>query len=298
MNLVPIAVSNEFVKRTLLFQRHSPRLLFVGGVVGVTASTVLACRATLRVEDVLQEARERRMLIESTLDDATAAYFAEDHNRDLGIIQRQTAIRLIRLYGPAVIVGALSITALAKSHSILSQRNSALAAAYTALEKGFDQYRARVIDKFGEEQDRDFRYGTGKLQVIDPETKKKKTIRQAGEASIYAKFFDETCPSWRPDADMNRAFLLAQQGYANTRLHARGHLLLNDVYQALGMNETQAGCVVGWILSKDGSTDNFVDFGIFDRDSDRARAFVNDFEDRILLDFNVDGPIWSRLEEV
>ena len=53
------------------------------------------------------------------------------------------------------------------------------------------------------------------------------------------------------------------------------------------MNETQAGCVVGWILSKDGSTDDFVDFGIFDRDSERARAFVNDFEDRILLDFNV-----------
>lgn len=297
MNLIPAVVSNELAKRSVLLRQASPQILFAGGVVGVTAGAVLACRATLRVEDVLEESRERRLLIESTLTETENAYYQADRDRDVTVLQYQTAIKIIKLYGPAVIIGALSIAALTRSHSILSKRNAALTAAYTALEKGFEQYRARVVEKYGEEQDREFRYGVRKLQLVQKETGKKTTVKVPGEASIYAKFFDETCPSWHPDADMNRAFLLAQQGYANNRLHARGYLLLNDVYDALGLPQTRAGCVVGWVLSRDDTTDNYVDFGIFERGSERARAFVNEFESAILLDFNVDGPIWNRLEE-
>ena len=59
-------------------------------------------------------------------------------------------------------MGGLSIAALTRSHNILTKRNAALTAAYGALEKGFSEYRARVVEKYGEEEDRDFRYGTGK----------------------------------------------------------------------------------------------------------------------------------------
>ena len=67
-----------------------------------------------------------------------------------------------------------------------------MTAAYGALEKGFNEYRARVVEKYGEEEDRNLRYGSREVEIVDPKTKKKKTVTRVGpdEPSIYARFFD------------------------------------------------------------------------------------------------------------
>jgi hypothetical protein len=63
----------------------------------------------------------------------------------------------------------------------------------------------------------------------------------------------------------------------------------------LGIPRTSAGQIVGWIYNeKNPVGDNFVDFGIY-RGSESARRFVNGEERTILLDFNVDGPIYNLL---
>ena len=54
---------------------------------------------------------------------------------------------------------------------------------------------------------------------------------------------------------------------------------------------------MGWLLSPEGETDNFVNFGVFDGKTDAARDFVNGQEGAILLDFNVDGVIYDKLDE-
>jgi len=90
-------------------------------------------------------------------------------------------------------------------------------------------------------------------------------------------------------------FLKAQQNYFNNMLQARGHVFLNEVYDALGMERSSSGTVVGWVIRKDGQGDNFIDFGIFDGESERARAFVNGYERNIRLDFNVDGVIYDLI---
>ena len=82
--------------------------------------------------------------------------------------------------------------------------------------------------------------------------------------------------------------------FANDLLKARGRLFLNEVYRMLGIDETKAGQVVGWVYNPDNPTgDNFVDFGIYNMQRERVRAFVNGYEPNILLDFNVDGVIWD-----
>ena len=46
MKFIPIAVSRKIAQQGLLASENAPKVLFVGGVVGMVGSTVLACRAT------------------------------------------------------------------------------------------------------------------------------------------------------------------------------------------------------------------------------------------------------------
>jgi len=290
MSLVPVAVTRAIARNQLLLQKNSPHILFGAGVIGVVGSTVLACRATLKMDEVLEEAKEKIDLA-THLDHPD--YSETDRRKDVNIVRVQTVVKIARLYGPAVVIGAASIACLTKSHQILSSRNAGLTAAYAALEKGFNEYRARVISKYGEDEDRDLRYGTREIETEVRGKKKKITRVGLGEPSIYARFFDVSSPSWSKEPEYNLIFLKCQQNYANDLLHARGHVFLNEVYDMLGIPRSKAGAVVGWLL---GVGDDFINFGVFDDRSDKARDFVNGFEGSILLDFNVDGVVYDRIE--
>ena len=297
MSLVPAVIGQTIARNSLLAQKASPGVLFGVGIVGTVASTVLACRATLKMSEVLDESKDKLHTAKTLVHDD---YSEADRRRDISLIYFQSGVKVVRLYGPAVIVGGLSIAALTSSHNILTRRNAALTAAYAALDKGFKEYRARVVAKYGEEEDRDFRYGTREITVEDEKTGKKTTVTRVapGEPSIYARFFDSSSASWSKEPEYNFIFLKAQQNYANDLLHARGHVFLNEVYDMLGLERSKAGAVVGWLLTKNGSTDNFVNFGVFDDRSDKARDFVNGLEGSILLDFNVDGIIFDKLDNI
>jgi hypothetical protein len=294
MKFVPEAIGRAVAQKSLLVQKASPELLLGAGIVGLVGSTVLACRATLKVDTVMDEAKSKLDMAKSLQHED---YSEKDRSRDISLIYFQSGVKTVRLYLPAVIVGGLSIYALTSSHRILTRRNMALTAAYGALERGFNEYRARVVDKYGEDEDRNLRYGTREVEIEDPKTKKKKTVTRVGleDPSIYARFFDPYSPSWNKEPEYNMIFLKCQQNYANDMLHARGHIFLNEVYAMLGLPHSKAGAVVGWILSP--KSDNFVNFGVFDEKNDRARDFVNGVEGAILLDFNVDGVIYDKLEE-
>ena len=127
----------------------------------------------------------------------------------------------------------------------------------------------------------------------------KKTIGTEEKAeyqpSMYARFFDESSPSWVNDAEYNLMFLRQQELYANDLLKKRGHLFLNEVYDMLGISRTKAGAVVGWIYDENNTNgDNCVDFGIFDPHNEHNRAFVNGNTKTVLVDPNVDGNIVEK----
>lgn len=300
MNLVPAALGLKLGKQALTLQRNAPQILFSAGVVGTVTSTVLACRATLKVDEVLEEAKNRRTLVHSTYaNPQTRNYSQKDRDKDLATLQVQTTIRLVKLYIPAAVVGGLSIAALVQSNRLLTQRNAALGAAYMALDRGFREYRARVVEKYGEAEDYRFRHGGEMVKVKDEESGKQKEVVRVNKhnASIYAKFFDASSVYFDKDPGTNLIFLKCQQNYANDRLKTRGHVFLNEIYDALGLPHTQAGSVVGWLLSRDGSTDNYISFGLFEGQEQKIRDFVNGYDEAVLLDFNVDGPILNMLEE-
>lgn len=113
------------------------------------------------------------------------------------------------------------------------------------------------------------------------------------DISPHAKFFDAGCRAWTDDFEENMCFLRQTQIYCNQLLTLRGQLLLNDVYDMLGMCRTKHGQRVGWVYNeKNPVGDNYVDFGL--GDINRLRAYFDDYG-CMLLDFNVDGYILDEI---
>lgn len=298
----------------LKIKKYSPEILMVAGIVGTVTAAVTACKATLKVKDVMSEKEELQNDIHKYLENPDVDYTEEDSKKDLTTVYAQTGVKLVKLYAPSVILGGVSIASIVMGQRILKRRNIALAAAYTAVDKGFKKYRANVVERFGERVDKELRYNIKAKEVekkITDKNGKEKTVKEIQydiegnpleNISEFARFFDEaTSTEHHKDAEYNLMFLRRQQDYANEVLKAKGHLFLNDVYEMLGIPKTKAGQVVGWIYDeKNPNGDNFVDFGIYRLSGnevydERKRAFVNGYERNILLDFNVDGPIYELI---
>lgn len=301
------AMSRSFNRLGLQLQKHSPEILVVVGVVGVVASAVMACKATTKVNDILEDAREQidgaHEVFESDAASPEPEYSEKDYKKAITIVYAKTGLEFVKLYGPSVALGAASIVSILASNNILRKRNLAMAAAYTAVDTGFKEYRNRVIERFGKELDKELRYNIKAVEVEETVTDEngetqvvKKTVQVADPSAMqysqYARCFTNGCLGWDKDPEYNLMVLLKQQSHANDLLKHRGYLFLNDVYDMLGIPRSRAGQVVGWIYDeKNSKGDNYIDFGIHNLHDEGCRDFVNGHENSIWLDFNVDGPI-------
>lgn len=298
-------VTRAFGKVGLSLKKHSPEILLVVGVVGTVASTVMACKATTKVKDILEETKEQVDQVHEVLESdeiSEEEYSVEDSKKDLAIIYAQTGLKFVKLYGPSLAVGALSLISILTSHKMLRARNLALATAYTAATKAFKDYRGRVVDRFGKELDRELRYNIKAKEIEEvvvnedgTETTVTTTVNVAdpNAFSIYSIAFCEGNNGWTKDPELNKVFLLQTQNYANDKLKSRGWISLNEVYDMLGAPRTKNGALAGWVYTDDSSAgDNFVDFGIFDiYNNPKAGDFLNGRERSIILDFNCIGNV-------
>lgn len=298
-------VSRTLHRASFKLKKHSPEIMLVAGIGGVVVSAVMACKATLKVKAIVDESKDnvevaRQAIKEGHTQDGQP-YDIKDYRKDLAIHYTNAGVKLAKLYGPSVVVGALSLTGIVKSHDILRKRNIAIAAAYATVDTSFKEYRGRVVERFGKELDQELRHNIKAKEIEEVITDEngeekvvKKTVKVADPnvESDYARFFDDGCAGWEKDAEHNLYFLKCQQAHANDLLKEKGHLYLNEVYDMLGIPRSKAGQIVGWIYDKEHPNgDNYIDFGIYDLYNEQKRDFVNGRERTILLDFNVDGNI-------
>lgn len=296
------SVNGVASKTVMKLKKHSPEILVVAGIAGTVVSAVLACKATTKVAEILDETKGTLDTIHEGMETGAIngqEYTTEDGKKDTVVVYAQTGMKLAKLYAPAIILGTLSITSILASNNILRKRNVALGAAYAAIDKSFKEYRGRVIERFGEQVDTELKYGikAKKFEEIEvdletgKEKKVKKTVMVADPnlQSDYAVYFDSKSRNYETNPDYNRMFLKAQQAFANDKLQTRGHLFLNEVLDDLDLPRTPAGQIVGW--TKDGP-DGYVNFRIVEveRETEDGRH-----EPALLLDFNVEGNIWEKM---
>lgn len=296
------SVNGVASKTVMKLKKHSPEILVVAGIAGTVVSAVLACKATTKVAEILDETKGTLDTIHEGMETGAIngqEYTTEDGKKDTVIVYAQTGMKLAKLYAPAIILGTLSITSILASNNILRKRNVALGAAYAAIDKSFKEYRGRVIERFGEQVDTELKYGIKAKKFeeieVDPETGKEKKVKKTvmvadpNLQSDYAVYFDSKSRNYETNPDYNRMFLKAQQAFANDKLQTRGHLFLNEVLDDLDLPRTPAGQIVGW--TKDGP-DGYVNFRIVEveRETEDGRH-----EPALLLDFNVEGNIWEKM---
>lgn len=295
MRFVPNKVSRSVARSLLKSKKNSPQMFFGVGIVGVIGGTVMACRATLRLPEVLEEFQEEivetKEVGERRVASPVDTYSESDLHKDVLYVYGKNTLHVAKLYAPAAAVGGVAIAALTGSHVTLQRRNASLTAAFAGVATAYDEYRKRVTAELGNERELDLYHATENRIIHTPEgdTEVIKVV-DPSRWSPYARIFDESCAPYEKGPGVNRIYVQAAQNYYNSLLQVRGHVFLNEVYEHFGFEHTRQGSIVGWLFNSDG--DNYIDFGMFDAYN---ADFVNGHERSIILDFNVDGIIFDKL---
>lgn len=298
-------------------KQHSPELLLVAGGVSFVATVVSVYRARPKFEKVLKEhndnlekAKETYEAVQKQIEEGKAPvtpYTKEDYKRDRMHFYMHFAVDTAKIFGPSVIFGASTIGCVGGAFGIINARFLGVSAALASEVKTREILENNIVSDYGKE-------ALEKLKEPRPKTIVEETVNEeTGEVETtvkydtssndglppYARFFDSSCNDWDEDPENNRIFLYTTQNILNHRLQKKGHLYLNEVYEALGFEETKAGRVMGWVYYKNpedaqlNGSDNFVDLGVGLGSNSR---FVNGLENVVIINPNVDRlPIIDRI---
>lgn len=272
----------------LVLSKHAPTILTAAGTAGFIGTTILASKATLKVEETIAEEAALLVKVHEAHEDGKLE--DKDALHDKVVLYTRMTTKLAKLYAPALILGAASIVSLATGHGIMLKRNASLAAAYAAVDQAFKTYKKKIESKFGKEAVLDALVSTPQEDLTKDEMTLEAVTAVDG-VSPYGVIFDEDNVNWSADEDLAKLHLDCQQQYANDILQTRGHIFLNEVYKMLGFPHTPAGAVTGWVK---GQGDDFVDFNIFDgmfEGEDKNGRTVTKWA----LDFNVDGVMYDKI---
>lgn len=306
--------------------KYSPEICLVLGVGTGIATVVTACRATLKADDILDQLADEKERIEAACvkaeEDEEVEYTEKDKNKDMTIAYTHAAVGFLKLYGPTIALGAISAGFIFCSYGIMRKRNLGLIAAYKALDDGFRKYRARAVEKFGEDVDYELATGVKKNKVmvkdVDPETGEVKTEKKevstlenieledpSNYDRVFARGLSRNCTTYDPYT--NESFLLGQQTHWTHMLQTRGYVFLSEVYDALGFPVTQASRHVGWILdpADPNKSQKKVSFGMIEKlylkDGDyvhpTGKIEPSYIDEGYYLTFNIDGIIWNLTPE-
>lgn len=308
LNSLKTMTSNSLGRTGLILQKSSPEIMLGVGVAGIVVGTVLACRATLKVEKIVKDTKDKLETIEAAKKEYTESnpeiYSEKDYKRDTALVYVKTGVDLATLYMPAIAVTGISIALIVGSHHILNRRNTALAAAYKLVDEGFKRYRERVKEEYGEEAEQKLRFGQKEVKVVEKNAKGKeveKTKKILGDHDVtpYSFVFsEETATQYKRSYDHNLTLLRSFERYANDRLNIRGHIFLNEVLDDLGLERTSAGAVVGWVKGynpHNPGNDRYITFGLEDPVNEEKRDAREAMEQPFFLNFNVDGNIYDLI---
>lgn len=293
-------------------KRNAPTILLWVGIGTGAACVGKACYDTAKkTVPLLAKAKDDISEVKASVsgeESVTEGTLAEAKKKQMDICLR-TAGKLGLIYMPSAALGLVSVASLITSHNIAHKRILGLSAAYAALDGTFNTYRNGVIDKYGKTEDYELFNGI-KTETVEKEvtdengevhkiTEEKKVVTVNPETNIYTRFFDRANMDWDDDPDIRRLFLEAKERTANMMLENRGYLLLNDVYKLLGFPATRAGYSVGWLRNDDENPNHhgYVSFGWKDISDSYSRALLNGYEECVILNFNVEGPILDKAFE-
>ena len=315
-------------------RKNGPQILLVFGIGGVVTGTIMACCAAKKSDAIAEKHDKMMEPIRKDADIAKKAAAGEavpegtvikseqEIGREKAKVYVETGFEYAKAFAPAIIVEGLGIGCIIWGHKLQSDRIAGLGTALTASNAMLANYRANVVEKFGEEVDKEMLYGIKEKDVEVSTTDEEGNEIKVTEArtfmdlpqtsSQYVYFFDATSRYFEKDDPVaNKLFLMNLERYMNEKLRnrarangGRGFMFLNEVLIEIwpdGSRNEKKGQYLGWVYDeKHPVGDNYIDFGIFYND-EGSQAYLNNkrFEEGLepvaCLCFNCDGDVLSLM---
>ena len=284
------------VIKKLVKHRKAEICMAAGTILGV-ASFVSACiQAGKGLNDISKDHAERIAKVR--------AMDKDDPERGKETLKcyGKTLYRSARLMaGPLALFVASQVSFYA-AYNNLNITNAGLAAGLAGLKKEYEAYQERTEKIVGKEVAEKIRYGaeTKEIEktVVDENGEEKVATEIADvvenpDGSDFVKYFAKGNPNWDNSPDMNKFFLDCQQNLANDMLRTNGELTLNEVYEMLGFERTEAGMVMGWLFDK------YHPFGENKVEFRKKRVHIPNENGKgysigYAIDFNIDGNIYEE----
>ena len=224
----------NLLRNTKVFwKRNGSTILTCAGAVGVIATTITAVKATPKALEKIENAKEEKG-------------------------EELTKLEVIRVAGtsyiPTILLGASTIACIFGANVLNKRNQAALASAYALLDNSFKEYKAKLIELYGEEAHENIRESLA--------------IEKAKNAHVGGSYFatscdltaDESCgePALFYEEYSNRYFEAPIEYVINAEYHLnrnyilRGYCYLNELYEFLGLETTDYGSVMGWTPEDEG----------------------------------------------
>lgn len=215
-------LTNVVNKTRNFLSKHSPEILVGIGVTGMVTSTVLAVKATPKALILLEQAKEDKGDLLSTIESVKVAW---------------------KPYIPAALLSIASISCIIGASAVNTKRNTALATAYAISERSLLTYRDKVIETIGEKKEKEIKDKVAQDTVDNkPVSSSQVIITTKGNAlcmdSISRRYF-------RSDLDNIRKIV----NELNREMLTQNYVSLNEFYYALGLDGIKSGSRLGWNVS-------------------------------------------------
>lgn len=220
--------------------QNGPEILIGMGLAGMLSSTVLACKTTPKVHEMIEKEKEIRHLeCESEL----------------------TKMEIVKMswkyYIPSALSYGLSAACILGANSINSKRNATLLTAYKIGEKALVEYKDAVVEVIGEEKEKEVRDVVSRKRINkEPINTSEIIFTGKGDSLCYDMISGRY---FKGDVDkINKA--VNELNY--TMLHDM-YVSVNDFYDLVGLDYISAGNEMGWNID-DGQVDIYYSAQITD----------------------------------
>ena len=223
-------------------RKHGGTILAVAASVGVVATAIETGRATTKAKHLL------------AVDEALRTYNEDEQ----GIVEEPPTKKEIvqtcwKAYVPAVILGGGTIACILGSNALNKKQIASLTAAYMALGKTYQTYRAQVRQMAGDQQENAIFETTKSIEM----TEKDRTVKNAATEKLLCyepiskRYFHAT------EAELLTAFYEVNHDFA-----INGYIALNELYGYLNLDFVPELNDRGWSIDYLGAMwDNYwIDF--------------------------------------
>ena len=200
-------------------KKESPVILSCIGAAGVVATTVLAVRATLKAVRLLDDADEEKW---------------QDEQEDLTVVEKVKIAGPV--YIPTMVAGAVTVGCIVGSNVLNRKQQVSLMSAYALAESSYKKYQGKVKELLGVETDTLVKNDISKDRYLDLD----RPIQPSeGKLLWYEPYRDEFF-------EMTEKEVIDAEYHVNRSFILRGETNLNEFYEFLGLEPTDAGCEIGW----------------------------------------------------